>query len=241
MANVVLLNNKQHQNLRLKTRRSADLGDNMWFAVTFPLEFRHCQSSYPLFFYKDPQNNQFFPVALFGFQHNENLFLHNGWQDQYLPLSVQRQPFKIGRVQAESNGQLVEHMVVHVDLDSPRISETEGEPLFLPLGGESDLLLSIGGALEALHEGMADAERFCKTIEELQLMEPVSVSIKLNNGKQHQMVGFWTIAEEPLAKLDAATLGRLHEQGYLQAIYLMIASQGQIRKLIELKNQQVEM
>jgi len=92
-----------------------------------------------------------------------------------------------------------------------------------------------------LHTGMRDAEQFCQTLEALQLIEPVSVDIKLSNGKKHQMVGFYTIAEEPLSKLDAATLERLHQQGYLQAIYLMIASQGQIRRLIELKNQQVEM
>jgi len=239
MANVVLLNNKEHQNLRLITRRGADLGDNMWFAVTFPQEFRLCQSSYPLFLYRDPQKDQLFPVAVFGFQHNENLFLKsNNWQDNYLPLSVQRQPFMIGRLQVQERGATTEQMVVHVDLDSPRLSQTEGEPLFLPMGGETELLKSIGGVLDALHHGMQDAAQFCQTLERLQLIEPVSVKIRLHDGSDHQMVGFWTIAEEALAKLDAATLHGLHQQGYLQAIYLMIASQGQVRRLIELKNLQ---
>ena len=39
--------------------------------------------------------------------------------------------------------------------------------------------------------------------------------------------------EERLARLDAPALGRLHERGYLQAIFMVIASLAHFRDLIE--------
>ena len=40
MANFQLLNNVQHKDLRVIIDRSPHLGDNVWYAITFPNEFR---------------------------------------------------------------------------------------------------------------------------------------------------------------------------------------------------------
>jgi hypothetical protein len=57
--------------------------------------------------------------VLFGFQDGENLFLKaDGWDAPEIPLMIERQPFLIGR-----NG---EEMLVHVDLDSPRVRPCGG-------------------------------------------------------------------------------------------------------------------
>ena len=42
--NYVMLNNVEHQNLKVITERSARYGDDIDFALTFPLEFRNIQS-----------------------------------------------------------------------------------------------------------------------------------------------------------------------------------------------------
>lgn len=239
MTNTVLLNAADHADLRVITARGAEYGDNQWFATTFPLEFRSCAACYPLFFFKDSQSQQVFPVALFGFRHGENLFLQVGWQEKYLPLSVRRQPFLIGRQQVREDGMVREQRVLHIALDHPRVSKDEGEPLFLPYGGQTPFLQDMAGLLETLHLGMQDAKNFVDLLEQYQLLEPVTVNVTLKDGSSHQLVGFLTIAEEQLAKLDGVALAQLHLQGYLQAIYLMIASQAQIRQLVTLKNQQL--
>ena len=51
------------------------------------------------------------------------------------------------------------------------------------------------------------------------------------------MIGFYTINEDKLSELDGAVLSRLHEKGYLQAIYMAIASQANIRTLMNKKNE----
>jgi hypothetical protein len=62
------------------------------------------------------------------------------------------------------------------------------------------------------------------------------LDIELNDGSQNRLAGFYTINEERLAALTARPAGRLHEAGYLQAIYMAVASLSQFRVLIDRKN-----
>jgi len=77
MTNFQLLNNVQHKDLKVIIDRSADLGDNVWYAVTFPNEFKNLQRHYPVFFIKNPDDGEFQAVAMFGVEEGENLFLDN--------------------------------------------------------------------------------------------------------------------------------------------------------------------
>ena len=238
-----ILDNITHQDLKIALRQGAEYGDNQQCVPAYLPEFRQLQSDYPLFLRKNEQQ-QFEPLALLGFVEQENLFLTSkGWDAAYIPLSIQRQPFLIGRQQVREDGMVREQRVLHIDLDHPRVSrgdsQNAGEPLFLPYGGQTPFLQDMAGLLETLHLGMQDANNFVALLEQYQLLEPVTVNVTLKDSSSHQLVGFLTIAEEQLAKLDGAALAQLHQQGYLQAIYLMIASQAQIRQLVALKNQQL--
>lgn len=237
MSKHVLLNSLEHKDLKVITKRSKELGDNMWYSVTFPAEFRSIQASYPIFFHKDGATGQFFSVALFGFQHNENLFLNDeGWQASYIPLSVRRQPFLIGQQTVREDGIEQQQRVIHVDMVSPRVSDTEGEALFHPFGGNTDFLDAAAEMLETIHYGLQDSQRFIDTLIEHQLLESFTLDITLDNGEQKQMIGFYTINEETLAGLSSEVLTQLHKTGHLQAIYMAMASQSKIRDLLTLKN-----
>ncbi|WP_445773337.1 SapC family protein [Shewanella sp.] len=239
MSQHVLLNSIDHKDLKVNTRRSAALGDNLWYSVTFPQEFRSIQAHYPIFFHKDAATGQFYSVALFGFAQNENLFLSDaGWNATYVPLTVRRQPFLIGQQTVREDGVERLQRVIHIDLDHPRVSQTEGEALFLPYGGNTPLLDEVGEMLEVIHHGLIDSQRFIETLIEYQLLESFTLDIELDNGKKHQMIGFYTINENTLAELSAEALAQLHQQGYLQAIYMALASQSNIRDLLNLKNAQ---
>jgi hypothetical protein len=148
MAKHVLLNNVEHADLRIVTTRSAAYGDDVMYAITFPWEFRNLQAHYPIVFRKRPDTGEFQPIALFGFEPRENLFLTaGGWDAAYVPLTVERQPFLIG-MQASQDGP---QPVVHIDMDSPRISRTEGEAVFLAHGGISKFLDRINSVLHTIH------------------------------------------------------------------------------------------
>jgi hypothetical protein len=226
-----LLNNIEHKHLRVITARGAAYGDAVMSALTFPAEFRELQAHYPIVFAKNADGTGFDPIALFGFQQGENLFLgqgKNGWDAPTIPLTVERQPFLIGRGDDE--------LMIHVDLDSPRLSTTEGEPLFLSYGGSSEHLERVSRVLRTIHDGLETSQGFIEALLHLELLESFVLDIELDDGSQNRLAGFYTIHEERLAALSAEQLERLHKVGYLQAIYMAVASLSQFRALIDRKN-----
>jgi hypothetical protein len=219
------LNNIEHRDLRVITTRGAEYGDDVMYALTFPSEFRNIQAHYPIVFGKSPDGT-LTPLALFGFHEKQNLFLKDGkWDSLYVPLMLERQPFLIGNA---ANGK-----VVHIDLDSPRVSRTEGEAVFREHGGHTDFLEHITRVLGTLHDGVEGTAGFIEALLEHNLIESFVLDIQFLDGAQHRFAGFHTIQEERLARLDAAALGRLHERGYLLPIYMVIASFSNFRSLIE--------
>lgn len=237
MANHALLNNAEHQHLRVRTERGAGYGDAVMSALTYPGEFRDLQGHYPIVFAKNADGTGFDAIALFGFEHGENLFLREngqGWDAPYIPFSVERQPFLIGR------GQDPEQLMIHVDMDSPRLSTdaNEGESLFLSYGGTTEYMERISRTLRTLHDGLETAKTFSEALVHLDLLESFVFDIELDDGSQNRLAGFYIIQEERLAALSAEQLGRLHAAGYLQAIYMAVASLSQFRALIDRKNRQ---
>lgn len=225
MTRTALLNNIDHHDLRVITRRSAALGDGVMLAHTFPDEFRQLQAHYPIVFQKSADGTSFHPVALLGLQPGQNLFLGpEGWTADYLPLALEREPFFIGRDGDE--------LVVHVDLDSPRLSRDEGEPLFLPHGGTTAYLERIGTVLQTLHQGLQATPAFIEALLAHELLESFVLDIDTPDGGTARLAGYYTVHEERLAALDGAALGRLHQAGHLQAVYMAVASLSQLRGLI---------
>jgi SapC len=229
MTNTALLNNVEHKDLRIDTGRRIGLGDDAMFALTFPDEFRNVQAHYPIVFRKTAEGG-FQPIALFGFKDGQNLFLDEArWDAAYVPLSVERQPFLIG-----VDG---DELMVHIDLDSPRVGTDVGEAVFLEHGGTSEFLERVNSVLLALYEGLQSTPAFVAALLEHDLLESFTLDVELDDGSRNRLAGFYTINEERLAGLDGAALGKLNQFGYLQPIYMAFASVSNFQGLIERVNQ----
>lgn len=236
MTRLVLLNNVDHQALRVITRRAPELGDSMMYAPTFPAEFRTIQGSYPIVFQKRGDTGQFQPLALLGFEEGENLFLANGaWDANYVPMSVERLPFFIGSQRPAGPGG-APRRVIHIDLDHPRVSESEGERLFREFGGTTDYLDRMNGLLDQLDQGMTATPAFIEALLAHELLESFVLDITLNDGSQNRLAGFYTINEDRLRALGDTAIGALHAQGHLEPIYMVIASMARLRDLIDRRN-----
>jgi hypothetical protein len=221
-----LLNNIQHKDLRVITRRGAQWGDDIMSAPVTVDEFRKLQAHYPIVFQPDG-NGGFAPAALFGLQEGENLFLtEQGWEADYLPLSVQRLPFSIGIADDE--------LRMMVDMDSKRIAHgAEGEAVFLPHGGTTDFIENANAVLHTLHEGLQSTTDFVQTLMQHELLESFVLDVERPDGSRGQLVGFYILHEERLAALDSGTVGLLHQADYLQPIYMAIASLSNFTALIK--------
>jgi hypothetical protein len=229
MTRHVMLNNVAHKDLRVITRHGPEFGDNVGSVMTFPTEYGDVQREYPIFFRKDPASGEFISVALLGFAKDENLFLdEQGWQASYIPGIVARGPFLIGFQNQEP--------VIHIDLENPRVSQTEGEAVFLPQGGNSRYLDWIATILKGLHEGMALSKAMFAAFDAMNLIEPVKVEIKFNAEETYDLVGFYSISEERLRALDGESLHKLNTAGFLQGAFLVMASLNNVKKLIDMKH-----
>lgn len=228
MSQHVLLNNIEHRTLRVRAGHGAALGDAVMRALTFPAEFRDVQAHYPIVFARDGEG-RFIPLALFGLQEGENLFLDGErWDATYVPLSVRRQPFLVG-VSGEER-------LLHVDLEHPRARDGGGEPLFHDHGGATEFLERVKSVLLALHDGVVATPAFIDTLLEHGLLESFVLDVKLDDGSHNRLAGFHTIDEARLQALSGDALERLARDGHLLPVYMVLASMSRFRDLIERTN-----
>jgi hypothetical protein len=237
MTKHALLDNITHKDLRIRPGYGRGMGFEVNVARVFPIEFTQLQMEYPIVLMRNRESGHFEPIVLFGFAEAENLFVtDDGWDARYVPLTILRQPFLIGFQESFEAGVPQRTPVVHVDLDHPKVSVLDGEPVFLEHGGESELLERMTSILMTIHEGAQANETFSKLLVGLDLVEPSTMEFVFDNGEKHTLGGLFIVNEERLRGLNGAALETLHEHGYLQAIYMMLASMPNFRRLVDRKN-----
>ena len=183
MSNYEILNKQDHQQLRIKTGYSAALGDAAMYVMTYPMEFRDIQHCYPILFTKDTNTGGFFAAAILGFEADQNLFLKNDeWDAPYVPMLAKRQPFLI----ATGNENEDKPPVVSLDLDHPRVSQDEGEPLFNDDGEPTEFLKQRIGLLDQLHRGLQHGNGFIEALVQHELLEQITVDIAFINGEKRR-------------------------------------------------------
>lgn len=236
MTQHVLLNNVDHQDLRVITRYGAELGHAVQCVPTFPTEYADIQREYPIFFRREPESGALQSVAMLGLAPGENLFLEGDeWRAGYVPAFLARGPFLIGFQEQERDGQRRKEPVIHVDLDDARVNRTDGEPVFLEHGGSTRYLKHIAALLNGIQEGLAIGQSMYRAFESLELIEPVKLEIDVLEDVRYVLNGFHMIDRERLAALKGSDLAELNRAGFLEGAFLVLASQSNMARLIERK------
>lgn len=234
MTDHAVLSADAHRTLRIRAERDAALGDGVMAALIVPDEFRQVQAHYPILFRANPERDAFTPLALFGFEDGENLFLENGrWDARYIPLSLDIQPFLIGR------GADPEARQVHIDQASPRIAGDEGVRVFDDNGQPTPYFEGIVQKLGVLDRGYQATAGFLDALRRYDLLEPMSLDITLRDGSTFRLVGFHVINEEKLRSLDGAVVAELHAEGHLMPLFMALASLANVGELVERKQRKM--
>ena len=239
MARYAVLDNVAHKDLRVVARFGREFGDDTGMVPAFPTEWAELQREYPIFFRRDPEG-AWQSVALLGFDASENLFLRDGrWDAAYLPGAVARGPFLIGFQERMQDGELRSEPVVNVDLDHPRASVEEGEPVFLPHGGHSPYLERVIDVLRGIHDGSDMGKAMFATLDAAGLIQPLDLRVRVDEHNEVNVTGLHGIDRERLESLDAETLHGLHRAGYLEGVYLVLASMQNVRRLMAEKQRRL--
>ncbi len=217
------LNPHAHRHLRLRPRTSTD----PHFAQIVASEFPAAAVSSPILLTKDPEKGSFYAGALFGFKPAEPALKSASERGGFVPLTLEREGFF-------TSG---ENIVI--DLDSPRFSDSEGEPLFDESQQPSPRLRQMQRLLGELHKGLDATAAFIQALVELRIVEPIDVSLRFDDGEKISLQGLYTVSLDSLHALDDAQALRLFRAGYLQLAYIMAGSLNQIGVLAQLRNKRL--
>lgn len=247
MARYEPLNNVSHKNLQVHPYFAKELGDNVASVVTFITEFAEVQKEYPILIKRDAESGETYAVALLGLQKDENLFLtepdpsrqpNPGWDGNHIPAVVARGAFSIGLSKNEGAAEEPQAPVINVDMDNPKICQEGGIPLFLAQGGKSAYLERIDSVLNIIRDGMSLNKPMFDAFDKYGLVEPLTLSVDLNNGDKFEISGFYTINSEVLSSLSGDALRELNRSGFFQAACFILASLSNVKRLVALKNAQ---
>jgi hypothetical protein len=231
-----VLNNVAHKNLRVATHFGPEFGDAVGMVPAFPTEFAELQRDYPLFFRRDAESRELHAVALLGFDRSENLFLQGRrWNASYVPGVLAKGPFLIGFQERAEDGETRQEPVIHVDLAHARVTAGEGEPVFLPQGGQTPYLQHIITVLRGINAGVAAGKAMYAALDALDLVQPLQVDVRFGAEQGANLAGLWGVDRERFAALDAGQIASLHRAGWLEGVYLMLASLHNMRRLIAQK------
>ncbi len=232
MVTNVTLDKDAHRDLRVDTRPSEAYGDNIGMIGVVPREFHRLAGHYPIFLRRTPTGDAFECGVMLGFGLTENLFLTaDGWDALYVPLNIQRQPFAVFSRPEDGN------LVVTVDMDSPRLSREAGEALFLSDGAPTEHMKRITGTLNEMVQGARMGFEYTAKLEQLGLIEKVRVDLQFADNSEVKLDGLYSISREKLQGLTGEQLGELRDLGYLEWIYVQLASLVHMNGLLVRRNQ----
>jgi hypothetical protein len=126
--------------------------------------------------------------------------------------------------------------VVSLDIEHPRVSQDEGEALFDSDGKSTEFLEQKIALLDKLHQGLQHGSGFIDTLLQHELLEQITLDLAFSDGGKKTLEGFYCIAEERLYQLKGDVLESLNHAGYLQPIFMAVASLSRIRDIIERRN-----
>ena len=250
MTRHMLLNNIDHQDLRVLHQFAGSFGDAVAVVPAFLQEWAELQKTYPILFRRELPEGTWQAITLLGFAPDENLMLSatatHGWDARYIPLAFEKGPFLIG---FQRPGGMLDNVpqtpdprdaVVHIDVNHPKVSQDNaGFPLFLPHGGASPYLQYITSRLQQIQQSLALAPAFFQALTQLELLEPLNIEFSLDNGEKHRLTGNFSIHSARLATLSGDELQRLNQSGFLSLIYAQLSSLSNIQSLVDRKNQQL--
>lgn len=216
-----ILDSQAHRHLRVRPQHTQSSN----FVQVVPAEFAAAAAITPILFAKNPQTGRFYAGAMFGFKAGENLLADSQSKvAPFRPLDQQREAFFIS---GEN---------IAIDRSSPRISEISGEPLFDEDGAPTPPTRQMQRILGQLKAGLDDWDRFIDVLMKHNLVEPVDISLRFDDGEHLDLVGLYTVSLDHLHALDDATVLQLFRSGDLHLAYSVAGSLRQVPILADRRN-----
>lgn len=212
-------------------RGGIEFGDGVNQVLVFPTELELVQRELPIVFRPDGEG-RLRAVALLGLDRDENLFLgpEGGWQCDHVPALLQGGPFAIAASDS-SDGELQ----ILIDPEHPRLSRSQGAPLFLEHGGTAPMLEKILGVMRSIYLGNQLLDPMAQAFQAAHLLRPFDLELRVGPDRAYTISDALTIDRERLAALTGDELVVLHQVGFLQSAFMIAASLSNLQRLVDRK------
>lgn len=225
---LVGLSRADHSHLKLDQERSVALSAGLRAVPLMLSEFVAAAVYYPIVLTKDAVTGRFAAVALTGFEEGQNLFwTGDGWDADYVPLHVRRQPFYAGSEETDGGPS----PVLLIDADSAAWTQ-QGELLFDAQGRETPVFREKIAIVRKILEDAPATQGFIGQLSDLRLISELRVVIDGDDAEHVEVHGLYGINEEVFEALTDDKLLQLWHTRDLDCLYAMTVSLGCLGALI---------
>lgn len=226
--NLVPISPERHHQQRLLPLSSFAFAKEMAVIPLYAAELAIAALEMPIAFIKET-DEAFMPAALVSTEPGRNFFVNREgrWFASYVPAVLRRHPFTLAK-----NPQ-TDEMLVCIDEDSGRLSQTEGQPLFQEGGQPSEALAGIINLLRALEENRGKTTAACATMVRSGIIVPWELKIQKEEGTT-QLAGLFRVDEARLNSLADDSFLELRSAGALPLAYAHLISLGKLPLLGQL-------
>ena len=234
MKKIVPLTYEKHGRLRLIEQRDFSGHREENFVPVVFQEFSAMATEFPLVFVRNKKTGDFMPSALMGLDQATNLYCQTAtWQPTFIPTSFTLEPFAVTQL-----GSGVGDSEIALDQNSPLLSETSGEKLYLEDGAATDYLKAKKENVVKITEQSLQAVEICRYLAEKKLL--VSRTLKLQyseESRKYEIEGVFVIDDNIIKNLPDKEFRELRDRGLLAMIYAHLVSLQQIHRLSRLQYQ----
>lgn len=216
---VAPLNKAEHKDWSLKASNDYSFARELNSVPLTAAEFPLAASEYAIVF--TGNDEAVMPAVIMGVSSGENLYVDDEqhWKAHYVPAFIRRYPFVFSANDDQSQ------LLLCIDESFQGFNtEGRGERLFDNEGEQTQYLGHILSFLEDYQTHFRHTQLFCQKLVELELLKPMTASVKVAVGSTRNVTGFLGVDRDKLKMLTPETLAELAANDWLELIYVHLHS-----------------
>lgn len=224
MSRITALHPARHASVQL---RHSPNSSQLRFALLGRSELTLAGADFPICLAKEADTGRFNLIALLSLVEPRNLFYcKDQWHATYQPEATTTAPFFLDPTTKHG---------LAIDEDSVELN-AGGTQLFDDHARPTDTLTKIFTRLKRITADVADAQRMVDDFAQRKLIRPLQLILRLNDGREHQVDGLYSLGTDALASLNDESVLSLYRSGNLAAAAIISASLAQVERLRQLHN-----
>lgn len=226
MSTIVPVSSTRHGNKSILPLSSFSFAKQQNLIPVIALEFAQAAREFPIVFVEN--NGKYGVFVLCGLHNGENLFVdaEGRWSADYVPATLRRYPFVFAKGEDEKG------YVLCIDEDSGLLVDEGATPLFNAEGEREPALDKALTFVSTYQKSAIVSEKLCDLVQEHDLLKPLNLELKGQDGKTVKMNGLLTVDEKKLNALSDDLYLTLRSRGFLSLIYAHLLSLGSLNLLV---------